>query len=162
MSRNIKLKNIEKYREINTCNSFSLYDYIYHEIALSKVSTDIYFALLELYWPNFVLYEGFVFLKEKLTEIKFNSLDRQSDNVEYWLNFLTIDGYFENDENGEEKAEALSKILVEIWSTKLKKDFPQLDFVVLYLEDKEFGDYGLTFYQKKYEAKESKNSKIYQ
>lgn len=45
----------------------------------------------------------------------------------------------------------LSKILAEIWRIKLKNDFPSLAFTVKCLEDHEYGEYGLTFYQTKYE-----------
>lgn len=39
--------------------------------------------------------------------------------------------------------------MVEIWKAKLAKDFPNIEFTVEYPEDKEVGDYGLTFYQTK-------------
>ena len=74
---------------------------------------------------------------------------RNNEKIEFWMNFLIIDPYFENDEEGNEKAEALSQILVNIWQSKLKKDFPNLEFIVEYLSDVECGDYGLTFYQTK-------------
>ncbi|MBA2726694.1 MAG: hypothetical protein H0U49_00775 [Parachlamydiaceae bacterium] len=153
MLKNPRLRNIEKYRNSNKGAAFILFEYIHNEMELNKINTDIYFALLEFYWPSFISYKGYVFLKEEFTEEYFNTLESQDSNIELWINLLSIDGYFENDEDWDEKASALSRKLVEIWQLKLKKDFPQLDFVVLYLEDREVGDYGLTFYQKKYEKK---------
>lgn len=70
-------------------------------------------------------------LKVDFSESKYKELQNQSEKmIEYWMNFVGIDSYFENVEDGAEKAEVLAKALVEIWKTKLKKDFPHQDFVV--------------------------------
>ncbi len=145
MSEKNIFKNINAWRELD--KNFSLYDYIYHEVFDSKINTDIYFALLELYWPSYVLYDNEVFLKEKLVPRNLEEIKKKSSNYQYWINYTAVDPYFENDDNGDEKAIALSKSLVEIWKIKLKIDFPDRNFTVVYQEDKECGDYGLTFYQ---------------
>ncbi|HEV2614380.1 MAG TPA: hypothetical protein VGV92_06695 [Gammaproteobacteria bacterium] len=130
-----------------------MHDYIYQEITLNKISPDIYFAFLELYWPSFVQHEGHIFLKETFSAEKFEGLKSQNENIGYWMNLVTIDPYFENDEDQEEKAAHLSKKLVDLWQAKLDKEYPELKFTVATLEDKEMGDYGLTFYQEKYAKK---------
>ncbi len=142
------LKRIEKYRELN--KDFSLFNYIKFELDTSKICSDIYFAFSELFWPSFIMYNGQVFLKERFSKKKFESMEKNGGNREFWINFLTINPYFEEDESGDEKARALSKLLVEIWKNKLKFNFPDMDFMVIYLEDEEVGDIGLTFYQTKY------------
>ncbi|MBA2726695.1 MAG: hypothetical protein H0U49_00780 [Parachlamydiaceae bacterium] len=110
----------------------------------------MYFALLELYWPNFTLKGDYVFLKENYKEERIVKIEEQNKNAEFWINLVTIDPYFENDEDGDKKAEAFTKVLIDMWEAKLKKEFPLLEFIIYYFEDEDLGDYGLTFYQKKY------------
>ena len=144
------LKDFEKWKSLNTSSSFSLYDYLFGVSKTSVLSSDIYFAFLELFWPSFVLHEHFVFLKENFSEEKFKGLI-ESENIqemEYWMNLISIDSYFEGAEDWEQKAEFFSKKLAEIWQVKLTKDFPHLDFIVVPICDSESGDYGMTFYQK--------------
>jgi len=75
-------------------------------------------------------------------------LIKKNEEVEFWMNLVITDPFFEHEKNGEEKAESLARSLVEIWQAKLKRDFPDRSFLVQYVCDNEYGDYGLTFYQK--------------
>ena len=109
---------------------------------------DNVFNFLEFFWPNFTKKDNYVFLKDKYCEKEFTRLIKEDSNPEYWINLLTVDDFFLEIEDGEEKAEFLANSLVEIWKTKLEKDFPDKSFVVQYICDKEYNDYGLTFYQK--------------
>ena len=125
----------------------SAYTLIYWLIQDKKIDPEILFSFLELYWPTFIKKDQYVFLKEKFSEEEYNRLINEKSNLEYWINLLTVDDFFSETVDAEEKSIALAKILVEIWQTKLKKDFPSMSFTVEYLEDQECGDYGLTFYQ---------------
>lgn len=145
--------SFERFKSIQNLPSSSLYDYIYQQITLNNLSSDLYFAFLELFWPSFIKYKNHIFLKENLTEAKLLELERQNEkNIEYWINLLTIDSYFNNDEEGSEKADCLSKILAQIWKAKLSIDFPDIEFIIENFEDSEAGDYGLTFYQKPFRS----------
>ncbi len=147
-NKRLSLRRIEKYRELN--KDFSLFNYIKFEFEINKVCTDIYFAVSELYWPTFICYNNHIFLKESFIEERFISMEIDGSNTEFWMNLLSVDMYFKNDEDGDEKAIALSKLLGSIWEKKLKIDFPDHDFIVEYFEDEDVGDFGLTFYQTKY------------
>lgn len=126
---------------------FSLYDYLFHKVSnKSGTGTDVFFAFLELLYPTFIEHEGYIFLKENFKEDYFQRLKSENSQVEYWMNLLTVDSYFDDDDEWEEKSRTLAKAMVEIWQMKLKKEFPHREFVVRYLEDNEVGDYGLTFY----------------
>ncbi len=142
----IVLKDVENWKKLNEGKSFSLYDYIFHIIKSKKVSDDIFFALSELFWPSFIIYKNYILLKENFSIKKFEDLSAQTEKIEFWMNFFITDPYFDNAEDKTEKAEALARILIEIWQLKLKHDFPNLEFKVEYLHDED-GDYGLTFYQ---------------
>lgn len=151
MTAKIQLKNIELWKQLNKGKQFPIFDYIYHEIKMNKMSTDIYFALSLLFWPTFIEHKEYIFLEETFSEKYFDEL--KDKNIEFWMNLLTIDPYFEEDEDQEERALSFSKALKEIWEIKLKKDFPQHQFRVIVIDDKESGDIGLTFYQEKFEDK---------
>ncbi len=142
------LEDFQKWKDLNKGNKFSLFDYLFHITKLNKLSTDIYFAFLEMFWPNFVVYKNYIILNGNFSEEKIEDLIRTNEKVEYWMNLFITDPFFENDEDGDERAGSLAKFLVDIWKTKLKNDFPTKDFVVEYVCDAECGDHGLTFYQK--------------
>jgi len=139
------LKNFAKWKELNKGNKFSLYDYIFHINKLKKVDSDIYFAFFELFWPSFIIYKDYVLLKENFSEEKVEDLIKREEKVEFWMNLFITDPYFENDD---EKSEFLARSLMQVWQAKLEKDFPAKNFLVKYICDEEYGDYGLTFYQK--------------
>jgi hypothetical protein len=140
------LKDFEKWKKLNHNKNFSLYDYIFHVIQSKNISTDIYFAFLELFWPSFIIYDKYVFLNENFSEMKLSSL-KDKEKIEYWMNLLIIDPYFNEDQDGSKKAGLLVQKLAIIWQTKLEKDFPGKNFIVESIHDGEDGDFGLTFYQ---------------
>ncbi|MGL4540357.1 MAG: hypothetical protein ACRCU0_05210 [Candidatus Rhabdochlamydia sp.] len=139
------LKNFAKWKELNKGNKFSLYDYIFHINKLKKVDSDIYFAFFELFWPSFIIYKDYILLKENFSEEKIEDLIKREEKVEFWMNLFITDAYFKNDD---EKSEFLARSLMQVWQAKLEKDFPTKNFIVKYICDEEYGDYGLTFYQK--------------
>jgi len=141
--------NSANWKKFEEPPSSSFHDYIYQQLTLNNLSPDLFFAFLELFWPTFVSYKQFIFLKDNFSEEKYEqNSDRNEKMTEYWMNLVIIDPYFENTEDGNDKAEFLAKKLAEIWRIKLKNDFPHLEFVVECFSDEEAGDYGLTFYQK--------------
>ncbi len=73
---------------------------------------------------------------------------------EYWINLFTVDEFFSEIPNKEEKSIAFTNVLAEIWKTKLKKEFPDMNFTIECLWNKEYEDYGLTFYQTDKKKKE--------
>lgn len=142
------LKNFAKWKELNKGNKFSLYDYIFHINKLKKVDSDMYFAFFELFWPSFIIYKDYILLKENFSEEKVEDLIKREEKVEFWTNLFITDPYFENDDDDDEKSEFFARSLMQIWQAKLEKDFPAKNFIVKYICDEEYGDYGLTFYQK--------------
>jgi len=125
----------------------SIYSVLYWLVQDKKVDSQVFFNFLEFFWPTFMVYENYVFLSENFSEEKFNNLIKQNkEEVEFWMNLLLTDPYFEDD-NWKERAKSLAQSLVAIWQLKLKNDFPDMKFIVKYIYDSENGDYGLTFYR---------------
>ncbi len=117
MKPSIILKDVNKWKRLNKDGQFSLYDYIFHTFNFQKIDTDIYLALLEMFWPTFISYKNYFFLKENFSEKKFEDLITQNENVELWINFLNIDPYFQNEKDRDQRAELLSKYLVKMWTS---------------------------------------------
>ncbi len=125
----------------------SVYSILYWLIQDKVIEPGILFEFLELFWPTFIKKDGYIFSKESFSEEEYNRLINENSNPEYWINLLTIDELFSEMADWEEKANALTKTLVSMWTEKLKKDFSGMNFKVEYFCNEEFGDYGLTFYQ---------------
>jgi len=127
----------------------SNYTVLYWLVQEKKIEPDVFFNFLNLFWPKFKKKNGYIFLKDKFSEKEFLKLTKEKSNPEYWINLLTTDDFFSDLESGEGKAKVLANYLAEIWKEKLKKEFPGKNFIFEYVYDKEYGDCGLTFYQKK-------------
>ncbi len=126
----------------------SVYTIIFWLIQEGKIKSEMLFSFLELYWPTFIERDSYVFLKEQFSETRYAELIKQKLNPEFWINFLTLDDFFAEVDDKEEQVKRFIHKLMEIWQAKLEKDFPDKEFIVKYLSDPEYGDYGLTFYQK--------------
>lgn len=126
----------------------SVYTLVYWLIKFKHIQPEALFNFLELFWPTFIQKDKYIFLKENFNEEYYRRLiNENSTRIEYWLNLFTVDDYFSDLPDADEKSILFSKFLVEIWQSKLEKDFPNLNFTVKFVSDEEFGDYGLTFYQ---------------
>jgi len=125
----------------------SVYSLAYWLIKDKANDPDLLFHMIEIFWPTFIEKDGYVFLKEKFSKDYYDRLIDEDSNPEYWVNLLTIDEYFSEMDDWDEKSTLFAKALVTIWKAKLKSDFPEKSFTVQYLCDEEYGDCGLTFYQ---------------
>lgn len=148
MQKNIVFNDLNRWKNLNTAHHFSFYDYIFHQVKSAEINSDIYFAFAELFWPTFIPYKNYILLKENFDQKKLEDLEIEGGNVEFWSNLTVIDGYFDQDEDRQERADVLSQILIDTWKIKLQKEFPHHEFIVISLEN-QTGDYGLSFYQKK-------------
>jgi len=110
---------------------------------------DLMFHMNEIFWPTFIKKDKYVFLKEKFSNEYYHRLIHEDSNPELWINLFSVDQFFSNLRDWEEKSSSFAQALVPIWEAKLKRDFPNIRFTVEYLWDQEYGDYGLTFYQTK-------------
>ncbi len=124
-----------------------VYNIVYYLIQDEVIKPEFLFTMLEIFWPSFITKDGYVFLKETFDANYFSKLSSDGLNPEYWINLLTIEHYFSNLPDWEEKSKVFAKALISLYRAKLKTDFPQMKFVVEYFCDEEVGDYGLTFYQ---------------
>jgi hypothetical protein len=90
----------------------SNYTVLYWLVQDKKIEPDIFFNFLDLFWPQFIKKGNYVFLRDKYSEKEFLKLSQEKSDPEYWINLLTIDDFFSELENGEEKAKSLATSLV--------------------------------------------------
>lgn len=112
-----------------------------------KIEAEALFVFSDIYWPAFIKKDGYIFLREQFSEEEYSGLIKTGTHPEYWINLFTVDEFFSEIPNKEEKSIAFINVLAEIWETKLKKDFPDMNFTIECLWNKEYEDCGLTFYQ---------------
>ncbi len=143
----LNLEDFNNWRESNG-DEFNLIDYLYSSLQQGKNHSDLFIAFSELFCPSFIEKEGYVFFSQTFSEQRFTEVKENSqEKVEFWMNLLTVDDFFIDDKQFRKKSKVFTQTLVESWTSKLKSDFPKKQFVVKYIWDEEYDDYGLTFYQ---------------
>lgn len=145
MDKEIKLNDFEAWKKVNG-QSFSKLDYIHGIIKTALLSSDLYFAFLDLFWPEFIEHEGMIFIKDWFTERKNVIADKKmtTSEKEYWVNLLSIDGLFDT-ELDDIKMTLLSNKIGEAWEAKLKKEYPRRIFKVHIINSED--DVAVTFQQ---------------
>ncbi|MFK7824840.1 MAG: hypothetical protein AB8G05_11825 [Oligoflexales bacterium] len=154
MDENIFLDDFNNWSNEN--NDFSFNDYIQSIFSSKQLSPDLFYAFMRLFWPEFILSNGFVFLKDPNSSEKLEKLIKGGKDVEYWANLLNVDGFFtgtqqEGEDNTIEISKRIAKSLASSWHTKLKNEYPNLKFIVKDFFDEENQEVFLTFYQVKFE-----------
>lgn len=145
MDNELKLDDFEAWKKVNGQN-FSKLSYIHGIIKTALLSSDLYFAFLDLFWPEFVEHEGMVFIKDWFIKRKNVIVDNKINpcEKEYWVNFLSIDGLLDT-ELDEMKMSLLSNKIGEAWEAKLKKEYPMKIFKVHIINSED--DVAVTFHQ---------------
>jgi hypothetical protein len=146
------LSDYQRWKQANNNIKFSIFDYIYGMIIEKKIPIDFCIALFKLFYPEFIVIENHVFLKEEYEKEKYINLVKQNcqkKEIEYWMNLLNIDPFFfqedeENNDNFADLSIAICEQMVDLWSQKLHKEFPDKQFCVKHLKDDE--EVYITFY----------------
>ena len=112
--------------------SFTIADWV-----LFHATPELMVGFSSIFWPEFIEVDGCVFLKDGYDQ----------DNIDAWaestkgdmvavqkvVNHQHIYDLFQNDSVEKlniQQVKYLSDLLVDMWSAKLKRDFPQLDIDV--------------------------------
>lgn len=117
----------------------------------------IYIAFLKFFYPDFIIVDNLIFLKEQYDESTYRErLKRglEGSEIEYWTNLIYIEGFFElrlEPDEYVEHCEFMAQEMSKIWSLKLQRDFPDKIFKVIPTpsEEEEYEEIFITFYQAK-------------
>jgi hypothetical protein len=120
-------------------------------------SADKFIAYSEIFWPEFLEFDGCVFFADAFSESAYYEWRKQLDKsqTEALLNHRHIHDLFLNAEKKPTRAATLfiGRLLKEIWSAKLSRDFPDKKFVVSFPEEhnEDLIDYEVSFFQESHE-----------
>lgn len=127
---------------------FSLRDY-----ARLNLSPDLAISMTKIFWPDFVLHEGRVFIKEAFEISNFENWKKTTNGdliaVQKVMNHVHLaDLLYEPFENlSYTNILYFGTILHHIWRYALQTNFPDLDFEVTIEKDGDFDDVVITFWQ---------------
>jgi hypothetical protein len=97
-----------------------------------------------LFWPKFVEHDGCIFVggvDSKNYKIWLKKLRGDKAAIERLLNHLHLDDLFPNASARTMKQKIyLAKLIKEMWESKLKRDFPELEFEVILIDCEASGD----------------------
>jgi hypothetical protein len=116
---------------------------------------DLAIGYSQVFWPQFVRFEDYVFRRDFGTEAVRNwerPLKGNRSAVEAMLNHVHISDIHCNImEVSEAQLRYLGRTLKAIYEVKLRADFPDLDFAVDFNDepDLDLVDYQITFYQRR-------------
>jgi len=88
------LSDYQKWVSSNEEKKFSLFDYIHGVFSLNDLSSDLAIALMNLFFPRFLLHDDLIFLQEEFSKKRYDSLISSGisgHELEYWMNILNID-----------------------------------------------------------------------
>jgi hypothetical protein len=110
-------------------------------------------AYLDLFWPEFVVFEEYVFragFEEAGVRDWQSSQNNSRRNVEAATNYLDIGSLFQNSNELksatiEDRAKLIRATLADIYTVKLERDFPDRLFHIELIDTVD--DLALTFYQ---------------
>lgn len=133
-------------RDWNSGEGITPLDYVY-----SIATSDSALAYSDLFWPRFVEFEGYI-LRDGFNLENLRSWEKQDGptrrNIEAAVNYLGIGDLFANEENTEllyRRVVRLGDVLSQMYTAKLRQDFPNRQFEVSLLVDEH--EYALTFFQ---------------
>jgi hypothetical protein len=149
------LLDYQQWKKANNPNKFSLYDYLHGVTKTKGLNPDLYVAFLKLFWPDFVSVDEYVFLLEKYDEQKYYELVKQryqGSDLEYWMNLLNLDGFFQEvvGQEGDylDHCLFLGEHIAKLWAQKLGIEFPDKVFDVRCIHDSDLNEVYVVFCQK--------------
>lgn len=114
-------------------------------------------AYSQRFWPRFTEYKGCVFLEDKFGIDVYEMWMKESKDdataVEKLINHEHLLDFFGNPDlpANEKQLDFLGQRLIDMWSCKLKRDFPNKEILFQYIKGTadNLMDYQITFYQKR-------------
>ncbi|WP_040508356.1 hypothetical protein [Leptospira wolffii] len=107
----------------NSSHYVSGFDYLQIVYKSNSLHTDFIFWFSKLFWPDFKIIDGKVFLQELFDQKYYDELigaGENDDDIQFWMNLLELTGLFDDLPLGQ--AIDVSKSLVQCWNSKLSID----------------------------------------
>lgn len=158
------IPDLTEWRKFNGDN-FSIQDWIVNE---GNIKTLIAYSFI--LWPSFIEYDGCVIFKDRLNIGNFENWKnteyvKNYAQIESVLNHIHILDLFGTDEKRDEisydQIVFLGEKLCEIYSAKLKVDYPEKKFTFSFNGNEKleaFDEYEITFYQEENVSRMTRNT----
>jgi hypothetical protein len=136
--------SFEDFRRANIHRAVSKLDYANNVLRGDITHADGVLAIGALFWPEFRVIDGLVFVDALFTDEKLANLraDGCADQeVEYWMNLFSVDGFFDN-LPGESPfhIDAVAEMVCSSWAAKAAAEFRNNNLVSHILRDGDTGD----------------------
>lgn len=147
------IESLKIYFPKEDCTNFEIGDFV-----SAFGSPLLAIAYSKLFWPEFVEFEGMVFLAEafdneaqqRVSEALKQNIESKSE-IEEAFNLYEVPSYFFGTNAGdttEDEDHELAKIMAEMWMAKLRMDFPNKAFKMeIVPPEVSGGEVSLLFYQ---------------
>lgn len=100
------------------------FDYLHTLYKSHGLAADFVLYFTKLFWPDFKVIDGLVYLSEMFEPERYRSLldeGRKSTEAQYWMNLLEITGLF--DELPTDDAMFIAEALAASWNSKMIIEF---------------------------------------
>lgn len=131
--------------------SINLIDY-----AGMKLTPDVTIAVIELFFPEFILHEDTILFRHKFNEDTFNNWFEQFKGdltrLEKFLNTIYVADLFPNQHfegHPYHNIEYIGKCLKKAWAYELSQQFPEKDIEMIDYKSESHYDYVISFWQKR-------------
>ncbi|EKO13994.1 MULTISPECIES: hypothetical protein [Leptospira] len=121
------------------------FDYLHAIFTLSELPADLIKSFSQLFWPNYKLVDGFIFLEETFDQVHYEKYFAEKKNmkeIQFWINLIEITGIFPN--LIESQAQEIAKTIELMWNTKIQIEFNHSTSKARWLHDPDTNEVFLT------------------
>jgi len=121
------------------------FDYLHTIYKTHGLSSDFIVFFAKLFWPDFKVIDGVVFISELFDSEYYQSFLKDGRNIneaQFWMNLLEITGLF--DGLSIDEAVQVSEIVVKSWNFKLGIECGNVSVLARFIRDDETGEVFVT------------------
>lgn len=133
--------DFESFALSNKPKEVTALDYLRAVYKSKDLHDDFLLYFSRLMWPEFIVIDSKVYIKELFDIERYRSLISNADTektAHYWMNLLELTGMF--DGLTDQKAQEIAALLCNSWNAKIKSEFKSTDTVFNVIADQNTGE----------------------
>ncbi|WP_284118370.1 hypothetical protein [Acinetobacter seifertii] len=136
--------SFESFKNINKPNFFGDIEYIYSILKIKELPIDLFFKILNLVFPDFLINENHIFLASEFDQDKFDNLQKveETNKAQFWMNLIELTSL--HDEMTAEQALLIAQKIVDSWNAKIKYEGLNAHGRARVFEEIEYGEIFIT------------------
>lgn len=118
------MEDLLSFKAANFPKHFSCIDYVHAIYEINNMPADLAVCMARLYWPEFKVVNGVVYIAELHFERYEQDLQNSaisSSGSQFWINLLEITGVFDN--LSFDEAMEIAQAMANTWNAKLTAEF---------------------------------------